>query len=364
MRRSLPLAPTPATPSRMATSEPIPPRPRGWGEAAPARLVDARGRAITYLRASIIDRCTMACVYCMPPGGEEEHAARADVLSFEELVRIARALALGGVRRLRLTGGEPLARRDVVRLVGMLRDGAGVERLVATTNGARLATLASPLREAGLDEVNVSLDSLDGARFAEITRGGELGEVLAGVHASLDAGLEVKINCVALGGVNEDELGAIVDWAWSLGVTPRFIELMPLGEAASLPRERFLPAREIEARLGARIVPGGERDPGRGPARYLVAADGSGRRVGLITAVSDDFCGGCNRVRITSRGELRACLASRRAVSLRDLVRAGASDLDLLWATSFSLGGKEAGHRFGDEDEREHENVGMSLIGG
>ncbi|MDQ3032513.1 MAG: radical SAM protein, partial [Myxococcota bacterium] len=261
MRLRLPLAPA----SRMAVSEVVPARPSGWGEDRDVVLADARGRAITYLRASLTDRCTMACVYCMPPGGEEEHAARAEVLSFEELVRIARALARGGVRRLRLTGGEPLARRDVVSLVRMLRDGAGIERLVATTNGTRLATLARPLREAGLDEVNVSLDSLDPAKFDEITRGGELAEVLAGVHAALDAGLEVKINCVALGGVNDGELGAIVDWAWSIGAAPRFIELMPLGEAATLPRERFVGAAEIVARLGARVTAEhGERAAGRG----------------------------------------------------------------------------------------------------
>jgi cyclic pyranopterin phosphate synthase len=365
MRRRLPLAPTPGTPSGPAAGASIPPRPKGWGERG-ERLEDARGRAITYLRASITDRCNMACVYCMPPGGEEEHAARSEVLTFEELVRIARALAAGGVRRLRLTGGEPLARRDVVRLVAMLREVEALERIVTTTNGVRLPALARPLRDAGLDEVNVSIDSLEPVRFAEITRGGVLADVLAGVHAALDAGLEVKINCVALGGVNDVEFGALVDWAWSLGVTPRFIELMPIGEAATLPRDRFVPAREIALRLGARLASSedGARDAARGPARYVPAADGSGRRVGFITAVSDDFCGGCNRVRITSHGDLRACLASRRAVSLRDAVRAGASDLDLLWSTACSLGAKDAGHRFDDAHEREHEHVGMSLIGG
>jgi cyclic pyranopterin phosphate synthase len=360
-RRALPLAPGA---SRIALVEPVPSRPSGW---APRPLEDARGRRITYLRASITDRCDMACVYCMPPGGEDEHATRQDLLTFEELVAIARAFAEAGVRRIRLTGGEPLVRRDVVRLVSMLRSGTAIGEIVMTTNGARLAALARPLRGAGLDGVNVSVDSLDRERFAAITRGGELKEVLAGIDAALDAGLEVKVNTVALGGVNEEELGAIVDWAWSIGIVPRFIELMPIGEAARLPSERFLPAARILERLGARVdatAAVAAPDPGRGPARYLPARDGSGRRVGLITAVSDEFCGGCNRVRLTSRGELRACLASRRAVSLRDVLRAGGDARDLLWAASWSLGAKDGGHRFTDPMADEHTRLGMSLIGG
>ena len=359
MKRSLPIA----SASRIAVAETVPPRPPGWGDA-PGGLVDARGRAMSYLRVSITDRCDMACVYCMPPGGEDEHASREDVLSFEELVRITRALATGGVRRLRLTGGEPLVRKDVVRLVERLRGAIDAE-LAMTTNASRLAVLARPLRDAGLDQVNVSIDSLDRARFAEITRGGDLGEVLAGIRAALDVGLEVKTNTVALGGVNDDELGAIVDWAWALGVSPRFIELMPIGEGASLPSARFLGAHDIVARLGDRVR--SEKTaaaPHRGPARYLRAADGSSRTVGLITAVTDEFCDGCNRVRLTSRGDLRACLASRRAVSLRDVLRAGGDERDVLWATAWSLGAKDAGHRFGDRLEDEHEHVGMSLIGG
>lgn len=356
MKRALPIAG-----SRMAVAEAVPPRPPGFRVS---ELRDARARAITYLRVSIADRCDMACVYCMPPGGEEEHAPRAELLSFEEIVAIARALARGGVRRVRLTGGEPLVRKDAVTLVARLRDATSAE-LAMTSNGARLAALARPLRAAGLTEVNVSIDSLDRDRFAAITRGGDLREVLAGVRAALDAGLSVKTNTVAIGGVNDDELGAIVDWAWSLGIAPRIIEMMPIGEAASLPRERFLGAAAILARLGSRVRP--ERHAGaldRGPARYHPATDGSKRSVGLITAVSDEFCDGCNRVRLTSKGDLRACLASRRAVSLRDVLRAGGDDLDVLWASAWSLGSKEAGHHFADAEAHEHERVGMSLIGG
>jgi len=351
--------------TRVAQRVDVPPRPPGFGHPAVPQLTDREGRVYDYLRLSITDRCNFACVYCMPPGGEEEHALRPELLTFEELVRLVGVFARGGVRRVRLTGGEPMVRKDVVRLVEMIRRSTPIESLVMTTNAARLPELARPLADAGLDGINVSIDSLDPDRFREMTRGGELGPVLAGIHAALEVGMTVKVNAVALGGVNEDEIGALVDWAWGLGVTPRFIELMPLGEAASLPPEAFLSAERIEARLGDRLA--GERGApvaGAGPARYVAAADGSGRRVGFITAVSDDFCATCNRVRVTAMGDLRACLADRRAVSLRDRMRAGASDEDLAWAIHWSLNTKDAGHRFTDPTAREHEHVGMSLIGG
>ncbi|MBX3272776.1 MAG: GTP 3',8-cyclase MoaA [Sandaracinaceae bacterium] len=343
----------------------MPPRPEGFAEDAPPRLTDAAGRAYTYLRLSLTDRCNFACVYCMPSGGEHDHALRPELLSFEEVVRLVRVFAAGGVRRVRFTGGEPLVRKDVVRLVEMIRASTPIEELAMTTNAARLAELARPLRAAGLDVVNVSVDSLDPARFGEITRGGDLGAVLAGVHAALEAGLRVKLNVVALGGVNEDEVGALVDWAWGLGLVPRFIELMPIGEAAHLPSARFLSAAQVQARLGARLAGGaGVADERAGPARYVAAADGSGREVGFITAVSEDFCATCNRVRVTAMGDVRACLADRKAVSLRDLVREGASDADLSWAIHWALATKDAGHRFTDRGASEHTNVGMSLIGG
>lgn len=350
----------PVVGSRVARLEQAPARPSHFGDPLP-KMIDARGREYTYLRLSITDRCNLGCVYCMPPGGELEHAHRPELLAFEEIVRLVSVLARGGVRRVRFTGGEPLVRRDVVRLVEMVGRTA-IDEMVMTTNAVRLAELARPLRDAGLHGVNVSIDSLDAERFRAITRGGELGPVLAGVHAALEAGLEVKLNCVALGGENEDELGAIVDWAWGLGITPRFIELMPIGEAAALPRERFLSATSIVQALGDRV----ERDElgreaGKGPARYLRGSKG---RVGLITAVSDEFCASCNRVRITAKGDLRACLADRRAVSLRDLMREGASDADLAWAVHWSLGTKDAGHHFDATDVDEHAHVGMSLIGG
>jgi len=349
----------------MARHEAVPRRPEGFGEPRVPALTDGRGRVYTYLRLSLTDRCNLACVYCMPPGGEAEHALRPELLSFEEAVRLVSVFVDGGVRRVRFTGGEPLVRRDAVRLVEMVRRSCPVDELVMTTNAVRLAELARPLADAGLDGVNVSIDSLDPDRFREITRGGELAPVLAGTHAAIEAGLEVKLNVVALGGVNDDELGRLVDWAWEIGATPRFIELMPIGEGAALPAERFLGAGRIIELLGARLAAGEKvADTGRGPARYLRAADGSGRRVGFITAVSDEFCESCNRVRVSAKGDLRACLADRRAVSLRDLMREGATDLDLAWAIRWALGTKDAGHAFDDGAVDEHEHVGMSLIGG
>jgi cyclic pyranopterin phosphate synthase len=213
--------------------------------------------------------------------------------------------------------------------------------------------------------VNVSIDTLDAGRFAEITRGGDLGRVLAGIHAALDAGLEVKLNTVPLRGRNDDELGRIVDFAWSLDASPRFIELMPLGEGAKLPQSMRMSGDDVLQTLGDRVC--GEAPTGvegQGPARYMAASDGSGHRVGFITPISNEFCDTCNRVRVTARGDIRACLASRRAVSLRDIIRAGGTDLDLAWAMVWSLCGKDRGHHFLEPTEDEHERVGMSLIGG
>ncbi|MBX7193426.1 MAG: GTP 3',8-cyclase MoaA [Sandaracinaceae bacterium] len=340
----------------------------------PSELRDAEGRAIRYLRLSITDRCDMACTYCMPPEGEREHGLRDELLSFEEIVRLVRLLASHGLRRVRLTGGEPLVRRDVVSLVARLAE-TGIEDLWLTTNGSRLAALAEPLRAAGLVGVNVSVDSLDPARFARITRGGDLFGVRRGLEAALAAGLSLRTNTVVLRSENLGELAAIARFAWSIGATPRFIELMPIGEGARLPPSERVGAVEMRAALGE-LGLGDEAlgDPGRGPARYLsTRGEGTGgapaRRVGLITAVSDEFCASCNRMRVTSHGEVRPCLASRRAVSLRELLRGGASDREVLHALGWALGGKGPGHRF-DHDAQsgtldvDHHQVGMSLVGG
>lgn len=349
--------------SRSAVYEDWPARPDDF-ESIPV-LRDGRGRRYTYLRLSVTDRCDLACVYCMPPSGEDEHAVRRDLLSFEEAVRLISVFALAGIRRVRFTGGEPLVRKDIVRLVELVHRRTAVEELVMTTNATRLSELARPLRDAGLHGVNISIDTLDSQRFFELTRGGDLGRVLAGIHAAIDVGLQVKLNTVPLRGRNDDELADMVDFAWSLGAIPRFIELMPLGEGAKLPAEMRMTADDVIEALGGTLA--GETAAGvegHGPARYLGAADGSGRRVGFITPISNEFCDSCNRVRVTAKGDIRACLASRRAVSLRNIMRAGGTDLDLAWAMVWSLSGKDRGHHFNEPDEHEHERVGMSLIGG
>jgi cyclic pyranopterin phosphate synthase len=356
--------------SRRALSEALPAAPPEW--IVPREIVDGDGRAIRYLRLSISDRCDMACTYCMPPGGEGEHGLREELLSFEEIARLVRVLAAHGVRRVRLTGGEPLVRRDAVGLVAMIRD-AGIDDVWMTTNGSRLAVLAAPLREAGLAGVNVSIDSLDPARFARITRGGSLAGVLAGARG-----------CAGGRGSRSART------RWCCGArTSRSSRRSCAGPGRSARRRasssscRSERARSFRwasvwvptrcARSSRRWGSGATRPRtrGRGPARYLGREGAPAERVGFITAVSEEFCASCNRVRLTSQGEVRACLASRRAVSLRDLLRAGVGDRELVWALSWALAGKAPGHSFfepgraprapGDAD---HARVGMSLIGG
>ncbi|NOY94533.1 MAG: GTP 3',8-cyclase MoaA [Deltaproteobacteria bacterium] len=343
--------------------------PEAFGADKLPKLVDKQGRRYTYLRFSVTDRCDLRCVYCMPAGGEDDHASRPELLSFEEAARLVTVFAASGIRRVRFTGGEPLVRRDFLRLIELVRRGTAIEELVMTTNATRLAELARPLAKAGLGGVNISLDTLDAERFTRLTRGGDLRRVLAGVHAAIDAGLEVKLNTVLVRGETDHEAGRLVDFAWSVGATPRFIELMPLGAGSDLPASAKVSAEEVASMLGDRIarVPPAKRHADsvpRGPARYLAAADGSPNRVGFITPLSHEFCDTCNRVRVTARGDLRACLASRRAISLRDLMRAGASDRELAWALNWTLSTKADGHFFHDASVDEHQHVGMSLIGG
>ena len=340
-----------------------PPRPARFARI-PGALIDGLGRHITYARFSVTDRCDLACVYCMPPRGERDHARSAGLLDFGEIARVAGLLARSGVTRLRLTGGEPMVRRGLVDLVRLVRLAAPTLHLALTTNGMRLAELARPLREAGLGSVNVSVDSLDPARFEAITRGGSLATVVAGVHAALHAGLEVKLNSVVLGRASLDEIPNLVDWAWSLGVTPRFIELMPIGEAAQLPASDFVPASEIQAALAARVAGALPPPSGAGPATYATARDGSRRKVGLIAATSRPFCAECNRIRITARGALRGCLGSPDGVDLREIIRSTPDDLELAWALHAALRTKAAQHAFAEGHAGAHAAVAMSLVGG
>jgi len=287
-------------------------------------------------RLSLTPYCNMRCFYCRPSGVPAE-APRDPRLGPLEWQRLAEALAARGVRRVRLTGGEPLLAPNVLEIVERIADTAPLD-LAMTTNGSELERFAPKLVRAGLRRVNISVDSLRGARFEAITRGGRLGGVLRGIEAALDAGFaEIKLNTVVLRGLNDDELENIVDYAWQRGLTPRFLELMGVGEARALLPRHAMASSEVRMRLGRRL--GLDRpvaEPDRGPAQYVASRDGT-RRVGFVSAVSECFCGACDRLRVSSDGALRACLALPSAVALGDALRTEAAfdavggALDRVW---------------------------------
>lgn len=345
--------------------DPVPLAARGQA-GFPGWLADREGRRLRYLRLSVTDRCDLRCRYCMPAEGVPA-SEREDVLTFEEIIRVVRVFVRLGVRTIRLTGGEPLVRRGLERLIRMIREDAGVEDIALTTNATALRPKASALVAAGLKRVNVSLDSVDPETFRFMTRGGDVHRVIAGIDAVREAGIEeVKTNTVVVRDANDHQVGDVVDWAWARDIVPRFIELMPLGEGARLGRDAVVPVAEIQERLRGRLtpVPGPEHRLDRGPAGYLPAADGSDRKVGFIGAVTDNFCHRCNRIRITARGEIRACLASPSGLSLRDILRRHRHDGDVVRAIEASLFGTRKGHTFYIPGDRPHYAVDMSRIGG
>ncbi|ACY15851.1 GTP 3',8-cyclase MoaA [Haliangium ochraceum] len=320
-----------------------------------APLSDGFARRVRYLRVSLTDRCNFRCTYCMPATGMV-FRARKELLSFEELERLIGVFASVGVRRIRLTGGEPTVRAEVVSLVGRIARVPGIDEVVMTSNGHLFPELAQPLAEAGLAGVNISLDTLDPERFRALTRRGDLARVLAGIDAARAAGLEVKINAVALKGENDAEVPALCAYAWGRGITPRFIEHMPMSEGQLYSETRQLTAAEIRAAVsahfGAELVP---EQPAQasalGPSRYwrLVGGAGEGegeRRLGIISAMSEHFCDTCNRLRLSAVGALHTCLGYDDAHSLRDLMRAGASDDELRAAITAAVLEKRAGHQF------------------
>lgn len=308
-------------------------------------LVDPFARRIRYLRVSVTDRCNYRCSYCMPDD-DVSFAPRAELLTFEEISRVVSVFARLGVRKVRLTGGEPTVRRDLPVLVGYIASVPNVEQVVMTTNGERLTDLADDLARAGLRAVNVSLDTLDPDRFRAVTGRGNVGRVVDGIDAARRAGLGVKINAVALRGVNDGEVAQLCEFAWSRDIVPRFIEHMPMSSGDLYDQRAELSAREIrdtvEAEFGA-LVPSENRVDG-GPARYWRTPDG--REVGIISAMTEHFCSDCNRLRLTATGDLHACLGHDDAISLRDVMREGRPDDDLVRAIAGAVSGKRAGHTF------------------
>ena len=307
-------------------------------------LIDRYGRTISYLRVSVTDRCDFRCVYCM-----SEHMTflpKKDVLSFEEIDLIVSAFVARGVSKVRLTGGEPLVRRDIMDLVERLGGhlGAGLEELTLTTNGSQLARYSVGLTAAGVKRLNVSLDSLDPQRFADITRRGRLGEVLDGIDAAAKAGLAIKINMVAMRGVNEDEIEPMLHWAHGRGFGLTLIEGMPLGEVGIDRVDTYLPLRELRDRLKARYTLEPATHRTGGPARYDRVAE-TGGLLGFITPMSHNFCESCNRVRLTATGQLYMCLGQEGMVDLRAAIReAGGEALDAALDRAMIL--KPKGHDF------------------
>jgi cyclic pyranopterin phosphate synthase len=314
-------------------------------------LVDGFARRIRYLRVSVTDRCNYRCTYCMPEelGDQLVFESKSAILTFEEIERLVRLFARLGVRKIRLTGGEPTVRRGIVELVGRIAKVPGIEQIVMTSNGHLLPDLARPLAQAGVSTINISLDTLDAGKFRTLTGRGDLARVLAGVDASVAAGMKVKTNAVALHGVNDAELAALCEFAWARGAVPRFIEHMPMSDGALYAPEAELPAARIrqllETAFGPLVADGGVagRDPG--PARYWRVAE-TGRELGIISAMTEHFCDDCNRLRLTATGALHACLGHDESVGLRDVMRHGGSDDDVVRSIAAAVTGKRAGHEF------------------
>ncbi|MBZ4021341.1 GTP 3',8-cyclase MoaA [Rhodobacter sp. TJ_12] len=310
-------------------------------------LTDAFARKITYLRVSVTDRCDFRCTYCMAE--DTQFLPRRDVLSLEELDRLASAFIGLGVTKLRLTGGEPLVRRDVMTLFRSLarhRISGALHDLTLTTNGAQLARFATELADCGVARVNVSLDSLRADRFAAITRRGDLGQVLAGIKAAKAAGLQVKINTVALKGGNEDELFDLIGWAGDEGHDLSFIEVMPLGEALGPDRlGQFWALSDLRARLAARFTLEDLAETTGGPARYTRLRE-TGQKIGFITPLSHNFCASCNRVRVSATGTLYPCLGQAGKIDLRQPLRASETDAPLIAAIRHGLAHKPQAHDF------------------
>ncbi len=329
-------------------------------------MTDPFGRTIKYLRVSVTDRCDLRCFYCMSE--DMTFLPKSDLLSLEELDRLCSAFIAKGVRKLRLTGGEPLVRRNVMSLVQSLSRHLGtgaLDELTLTTNGSQLEKFAAELKDAGVRRINVSLDTLDAAKFRAITRWGDLDKVLRGIEAARAAGLKVKINAVALKNMNEDEIPSLMEWAHGKDMDLTLIEVMPMGDIGEGRIDQYLPLSLLRARLAARYTLTDLPDDTGGPARYVRVSE-TGGRLGFITPMTHNFCESCNRVRITCTGTLHTCLGHEDASDLRKPLRASSDDTLLAAAIDRAIGLKPKGHDFIIDRRHNRPSVSrhMSVTGG
>lgn len=329
-------------------------------------MIDPFGRSISYLRVSVTDRCDLRCFYCMSE--DMTFLPKSDLLTLEELDRLCTAFIAKGVRKLRLTGGEPLVRRNVMSLVRSLSRHLGsgaLGELTLTTNGSLLEKFAAELKDCGVRRINVSLDTLDAAKFREITRWGDIDKVLRGIEAARSVGLKVKINTVALKNMNEGEIPSLMEWAHGKDMDLTLIEVMPMGEIGEGRIDQYLPLSMLRARLANRYTLTDLPDDTGGPARYVRISE-TGGRLGFITPMTHNFCESCNRVRITCTGTLHTCLGQEDASDLRKPLRASPDD-DLLSATiDRAIGLKPKGHDFVIDRRHNRPSVSrhMSVTGG
>ena len=329
-----------------------------------APMIDRFDRRISYLRVSVTDRCDFRCVYCMAE--DMTFLPKQSVLSLEELDRLGSAFVARGVRKLRLTGGEPLVRRNIMSLIGSLSRhlGNGLDELTLTTNGSQLHRYADALADCGVARINVSLDTLDPAKFRAITRFGDFAQVMRGIDAADRAGLKIKINTVALRDINEDEITDLIRWSHGRGFDLTLIETMPMGEIDADRTDQYLPLSLVRARLSQRFTLDETDYRTGGPARYVTVRE-TGGRLGLITPMTHNFCEACNRVRVTCTGTLYMCLGQEDAADLRAPLRASASDALLHAAIDEAIARKPKGHDFViDRDEKPSVARYMSATGG
>ena len=325
-------------------------------------MTDPFGRRISYLRVSVTDRCDLRCFYCMAE--DMTFLPKADLLTLEELDRLCSAFIHKGVKKLRLTGGEPLVRRNVMSLVRSLsrhlKSGA-LNELTMTTNATQLAKYAAELADCGVRRINVSLDTLDPEKFRTITRWGDLDRVLAGIEAARAAGLAVKINAVALKNMNEDEIPSLIDWAHGKGMALTLIEVMPMGEIGEGRIDQYLPLSLLRGRLAQKYTMTDLDETTGGPARYVRVAE-TGGTIGFITPMTHNFCESCNRVRVTCTGTLHTCLGHEDASDLRKPLRASASDEELSAAIDRAIGLKPKGHDFIIDRRHNRPSVSRHMI--